>query len=204
MISSKRSKALPALAPSPAGISVNLLSFLRQNREFTLDLGLRGLLVVAGIVFLQLPMVIAGVLILIPMYIKFRKVAKFFMAGEAHAAKIICLEPQMIAIYGDLAKATLEPQPVIVVSKVNLPLSGQAEKGDRIGVVAIPVGGDTKRFDRLDFKLASMVIEGPEVLDLLLNSIAVWQWEELDEALFEIPRPYMEGVYAAGLVGTLN
>lgn len=201
MTSSKRPKALPALGASPAGLKVHFSPYLKLDRPFAIHIGTIALFPICAIIFEQPVMVLVGLILFGFSWARFRKISSYFVEAEPHAAKVISIDPPLVAYYGDLAKATLEPQPVIVILPVNFSdLPQPPETGVRIALVALPKGGDIKRFDHFDARLVSSVISDPAVIDSVLDSIPEWLWEELDDSLFDVPHPYLSGAYAAGLI----
>ncbi len=200
MVAPRKPLALHLLDSEPARIPFSLRTYLRQNDEARIDLVYRLIVVAAGLGFQSAPMLIAGLLILIPPAVRIRRVASLMQEGSFHAAKIVSLDPPRVAYYGDLSKGCLEPQPVVIIQDLpKLKFSVPMESGDRIAVVARPVGGDQKRFDRLEARMVCSVNDDPTLLARALNSVAEWQWDDLDEALFELPHPYELGIHSAAI-----
>lgn len=200
MVAPRKPLALHLLESEPARIPFSLRTFLKRDPAFRVDLAYRLAVVVAGLALQSFPMLVLGLLILIPPALRIRKVAGLMQEGSFHAAKVVSIDPPLVAYYGDLSKGTLEAQPVVVIQK--LPLidpETPLESGDRVAVVARPVGGDNRRFDKLDARLVASVNQDASQLARAINAVPEWQWDDLDDALFDMPHPYEIGIHSAAV-----
>lgn len=200
MVAPRRPLALHLLESEPARIPFSLRTFLKRDRTFRMDLCYRLVVVGAGLALESFPLLIAGLLILIPPALRLRRIANLMQSGSFHPAKVVSLHPPLIAYYGDLSKGAVEAQPVVVIQKMPLidpetPL----DSGDRVAVVARPIGGDSRRFDKLEARLVASVNGDASQLARAISSVAEWQWDDLDDALFELPHPYEIGVHSASI-----
>lgn len=198
MLTHRRPLALPALDVQPAHVRVRLGTYLRANQAERIHLIDCGLVLLAAALFQWWPLLFASVLFALPFWVRLRNVKKLVWTASAHAARVVSLDPPFIAYYGDLTKGSIEPQPVVVLQRFEPKrLRFSVQTGDRIAVVSKPVGGDLKIFDHLEARLVSSVNDERRTLQRILDSVPEWEWDELDDALFEIPQPYEAGVRSA-------
>lgn len=198
MVSSRRPLALPALDVDPVHVRVSLKVFLRgapKERRYLIDCGL---VLGAAALFQWWPLAIAGAVLLLPFWRRYRKVQRLMWDGSAHAAKVVSLDPPLAAYYGDLTKGSLEPQPIVVIHQFDRKFQTEAmQTGDRVAVVAKPVGGDLRMFDHLETRLVGSVTDDRKTIRRVIDSVPEWAWDELDEALFDLPHPFEKGVHSA-------
>jgi hypothetical protein len=178
-------------------VSVDLQTLLRHEPQWKRDLVIRGVVGFAGVLLLQPILVLAGLVLLVPLARRYAKVVDLMKTGETMPAKLVSISPTLVAAFGDLSRGPSGSYPVLVVFEVSVnSLQLPIQRGDRIPVVARGIGGDHERFSGVEMRLISTVNEKPEVHQRALEAIPEWDWESLDEALFDLSPTPEAGVYA--------
>jgi hypothetical protein len=114
--------------------------------------------------------------------------------GSPCAAKIISLNPPLVACIAEMSRALNVSHPTLVIMRANLLYeSDMAESGDRIALVGLPLGGLPNKAESLEAYVVSTVCDEPP--GLLLDAVAEWHWDDLEDGLFRVAHPYSPGVY---------
>lgn len=196
MISQGVPKALLTLAPPRAALTVSASVFLRRNPVFAADLFARASVLAAGLVFWSWPLVLIGTSLLVWPYRRWRTLTRVMFNGSPAAAKVVALEPPLVAFMADYSKNYSGTEPVLVVSPANLRFErSRPDRGDRIAFVALAVGGTESRADRFECHSVSSVCEVKDVIDNIMAEIPEWLWDDLDEALLGMPNVFAPGEY---------
>jgi|SRR5579871_5130018 len=197
MISHRGHNSLIALAPAQARLRVGPVQFLRRNRDVSADLAARLTVLAAGVIFLQWPLVVLGGLIMIWPLRRFLKVRRTLFRGSPLAAKVISVEPPLVACLAEMSRALNATYPCLVVQPADLRFEPTAlESGDRVAVVGLPFGGVPARAERLDVHVVSSVCDAPS--GPLLELVPEWHWDDLEDGLFQVDHPYRPGLYPLG------
>lgn len=194
MISHRGHSSLIALAPAQARLHVSPVLYLKRNRPALVDVAVRGAVLVAGIALLQWPLLLIGIALLIWPARRILAVRRTLFRGSPLAAKVISIDPPMVACLAEMSRAINASYPMLVLMRVNLDYEENAmESGDRIAVVGLPFGGVPARADRIQAHVVSSVTAEPggPVLDL----VPEWHWDDLEDALFRMDHPYRPGLY---------
>jgi hypothetical protein len=197
MISHGVPKTLLSLDSPPAALRVEPLPYLRRNPAFASDLAARASVLVAGILFWQWPLMLIGCVLLVWPLRKWRRVCQVMYFGSATPAKVVAVEPPLIAFVGDLARNQAPSSPILVVANADLRHGPNSlDRGDRVAVVALRLGGTDHVAERLEAYVVSSVIARPEAVDRTLADVHEWQWDDLDEAIFAAKNLAAPGVHA--------
>jgi hypothetical protein len=148
-------------------------------------------------VLFQPVLFVAGALLLIVPLRRYLGVVSLMREGEPLPAKLVSVEPPMVAAYGDLSRGLGPSHPVLVVFEVPAAaFSEPIQRGDRVAVVGQGMGGDAEHWEGLRLRLASTVTTDSAALQRTMDAVQEWDWESLDEALFEVAARPEAGVYA--------
>ncbi len=189
-------KKLSTFANAPAGIRLSWIDFCKVNRRYRNDLALRSTVLIAGIAFLHWPLLVAGLLLLISPSLVYYRTARTLRDGHGVAAKLISTSPPLIAVFDDMGRSLMDSSPcVTVVSADHLTVPPEVERGERVAVTALGLGGDSKCFGKLEIGIVDFLIQDKAEKESLLESISDWQWDSLDEALFDLPSPLELGIH---------
>jgi hypothetical protein len=197
MISHRGPNTLIALAPAQARLHVGPVMFLRRNRAVSADLAARVTVLLAGIGFLQWPLVAVGALLLIWPLRRYLLVRRTLYRGSPLAAKVISIDPPLVACLAEMSRALNATYPCLVVQPADLRFEHTAlESGDRVAVVGLPHGGVPARAERLHVFIVSSVMDAPS--SPLLELVPEWHWDDLEDGLFQVDHPYRPGLYPLG------
>lgn len=194
MISHRGQNTLIALAPTQARLHVRPNVYFRRNKAVAVDVATRLAVVLAGVGFLQWPLVVVGIALLVWPARRFFGVRRALFRGSPLAAKVISLDPPMVACLAEMSRALNASYPTLVVMRVDLRFEQtELESGDRVAVVGLPYGGIPARAERLQAFLVSSVSDAPTTL--VLELVPEWHWDDLEDGLFQVDHPYRPGLY---------
>ena len=150
MISHRGQNALITLAPAQARLHLRPGVYLRRNRPAAADAAARVAVLLVGIAFLHWPLALVGCGLLIWPIRRFLAVRRALFRGSPLAAKVISLDPPLVACVAEMSRALNATYPVLAVLKSDLRFELMTlESGDRVAVVGLPLGGVPARADRL-------------------------------------------------------
>lgn len=183
----RRPVNLQALVRGRARVKVEARTLFAHEPEWRRDCLIRGAVVLIGLLLLQPILVAAGILLFVPIVVRYAGVAKLMQEGEALPARLVSSEPLLVAAYGDLSRDLTASYPILVVMQVaphNLPTG--AQRGDRLAAVGLGFAGDSQHYLGLSIRLLSTANADPAVNLSVLDSISEWDWESLDNALLDM------------------
>lgn len=128
-------------------------------------------------------------------------VRRHFSEGDVNAAKLLDPKTGLVASFADLGKHAGAFYPTVRLLAFPLAEMGggpYASGGDLPAVsVYYGVPGGHK-WDSFSPVPAACATSDPDELARLREAVPEWQWMFLNEALFQIPRPYQPGIYPVG------
>jgi len=122
-----------------------------------------------------------------------------FLVGCSNPAKVVSLNPMMVAAYTNLRCSFDAPHCYsikIIKGKLPKKQSGTYQVGDRVLTVSLYSGAlDKDRWLTFD-PIPAILVSGDEAaLDNIKNGLGE-EWERLDHWLGKVPQPYEPGLYA--------
>ena len=194
MISHRGHNSLITLAPTQARLHVRPAVYYRRNTAVAADAATRLAALFAGVVFLQWPLVVVGIILLAWPARRFLGVRRSLFRGSPLAAKVISLDPPMVACLAEMSRALNVSYPTLVIMRVDLRFEATAvESGDRVAVVGLPYGGVPARAEGLQAFVVSSVSDAPTAP--VLELVPEWHWDDLEDGLFQVDHPYRPGLY---------
>ena len=194
MISHRGQNSLIALAPTQARLRVRPAVYFRRNPAPAADAAARLAVLVAGILFLQWPLVVVGMILLVWPVRRHLAVRRTLFRGSPLAAKLISVDPPLVACLAEMSRALNASYPMLVIIRADLRFEQTAvESGDRIAVVGVPYGGVPSRAEKLQAFVVSSVSDAPVMP--VLELVPEWHWDDLEDGLFQVDHPYRPGLH---------
>ncbi len=193
------------VASNPGGVRVKPLVYARYFpsalRELTLGavltaLGLVGAVATKGSSLIAL---VVGFRIAAKGWRLLKRVEDHFLNGCALPGVVVAVEPIVVASLTNLSTgphAVYDTVKVVTMPKLAKVKGRTFATGDRIPVVAKYAGRmPTPKWDNFFPSPALFATDDPAELARVEASIGDDDWQELNEALFQIPKPYHNGLF---------
>ncbi len=194
MISHRGPQKMISLTPAEARVKLRPGVYLRRNPAVARDLVARFAVIGAGIVFWQWPLVLIGFVLLAWPILRYRRVARALHIGFPCAAKVISVDPPLVACVAEMSRVLNSSHPTLVIMSTTFAHESESvESGDRIALVGLPRGGIPSLADSLEAYVVSTVSAEPGAL--ILEAVPEWHWDDLEDALFRVSHPYRPGVF---------
>ena len=125
-------------------------------------------------------------------------VRRHFEQGDVNAAKVLDPKAGLVASFADLGAHPAAFYPTVRI--LNYPMAemagGPFSSGDDLAAVSTYTGlSGGHKWDGFNPIPAACATSDPEELSRLRELVPEWQWMFLNEALFQVPRPYRPGIY---------
>ena len=134
---------------------------------------------------------------------RLRGIARHYRLGNAIPGIVVGTSPYVLATLTDLSTGDHAEYPAVKVLTVPglAKVRGRSFKGgDRVPCVALYSGRmPTSKWDDFRPSPARFATDDPSALARVEESIGDAEWAELNEALFQIPKPYQNGLFQVSL-----
>ena len=125
-------------------------------------------------------------------------VRRHFATGDVNAAKVLDPKTGLVVLFADLGTHPAAFYPTLRL--LHYPLSemagGPFASGDDLAAVSVYTGvSGGHKWDGFNPIPAGCATSDPDEIARLRHLVPEWQWMFLNEALFQIPRPYRAGLY---------
>jgi hypothetical protein len=188
-------------ASNPGRLTLGIIAYLRCYPIWLLVFGIQLLIAVALTAWVHPIFAFGIVWVLALAGVSALKVREHFWYGCVCPAVVVSHCPDLIAVHTDLTTGR-GPWPVVKI--VRHPLrgmtGGRPPVGTRRAAVAL-YGGDISTAHWLDFSpvVVNCATANQEAVERVLSSVQRWEWEAMEEALRQVPRPYRRGLYKVDL-----
>ena len=125
-------------------------------------------------------------------WLYWRHQAAHFALGCANPAKVVSLNPPLVAVYTDLTTGE-RAYPVIKIIRDS---SAPSSVGDKYATVSLYRGSsEAERWEDFDPKPAQCATMDEAALSKLKSRIPAEEWTALEEGLKKVPQPWKLGTY---------
>lgn len=188
-----------ARASNPGNIEVNLLRWIRHYPKWPIIWTTSLLGSIACAWFVHWSFWIPAVLLLALNWFYWQRVRDHFRHGCANPGIILSLDPTLIAVTTDLTKG-FGDFPVVKIIEKSLPsVCGQLPQvGSRVPTVALYVPSPDENLPHwadFDPRPVDCATGDVAAMQAVMDTFTEEEWQELNERLRQVPRPYQCGLY---------
>jgi hypothetical protein len=193
-----------AVASHEAHLNLNLSIYYRCFSTRRGNLVRHAILsLIAILVAIRQPTVMLLVPLLLIRDIQHITVARrHFAKGDVNGAKLVSLDPPLVACFTDLSLSSEHHFPVLkIIEPPAYALKDRnLQPGDNLATVSMYSGSmESHKWDNFNPLLATCATRDEVELERLMAMIPDWQWVVINEGLFQVPRPYRPGLYPLNL-----
>ncbi len=141
---------------------------------------------------------ILAVIVLVLDFAWWMRTRMHFVGGCINPGQVVSLDPPLIAVFTDLTKGgPRHPVVKVLPHPLTRMAGGPFRKGQRIATIATYLPGDEDLphwEDTYPIAVGCATIDRREI-ERVTRSLDREDWEQLDEALAQVPQPFEPGLY---------
>jgi len=186
------------VASNPGNIKISKLRYLRSYPTwFWIWHGL-GLICALLCYFVSLLFIPLVLFFGFCCFLYWRRVTTQFRSGCANPAKVVSIDPPLVAAFTNLTKGALETN-IIKIAKQPIKKfsTGMPTLGQKIATIALYENGfpESQHWSSFDPKPVNCVTGNDASINQVLSTFTQEDWQELEVGLAQVPQPFKPGHY---------